>query len=95
MSKQERRGRRRLTRRQRRRRQQATAPSCSSNSGFSSATLADPDWVVEHDGGSGVESHEFACSDGEFLVAAEPSVVDHVYAVRRDTYSVKLIQSIR
>jgi len=51
--------------------------------------------VAEHDGGSGLTSYEFACADGEFLVEAEPSVVDHQYAVRRDTYSVKLIQSIR
>lgn len=76
----------------RRRLQPATTPSCSAHTEYASSTLADPDNPEDTEPPS---TYEFRCADGEFLVEAEPSVIDHTYTERRNTYSVKLIQYIR
>lgn len=74
-----------------RRRLQPATSSCSAHSEYAPSTLADPD-IPEDNPPS---TYEFRCADGEFLVEAEPSVIDHTYTQRRSTYSVRLIQYIR
>eukprot|EP00903_Cladosiphon_okamuranus_P013050 g12174.t1 len=57
---------------------------------YTSSILTDPDTPDD----SALTTNAFSCADGEFLIAADPSVVDHFYTDRRDTYTVKLIQCI-
>ncbi|CAM9196365.1 unnamed protein product, partial [Ectocarpus sp. 8 AP-2014] len=91
-------GKQRQQRRQRRLASSSSSPpSCSPYTGDASSVLTDPDWgdADWNDDDGTYYYSEFSCGDGEFLVEAEPSMLEHSYTSMRDTYSVKLVQSIR